>query len=136
MITIEMKNIQDQITSLTESTTAVKHELQKQEVPFLQSYKNTQTSLKAQNKLPEPQLVSGALIGEAKHLGNLQFRVWEKPQGVIKYTPVILAHNTASCWLSFSDDLTSVKHSDKWQQLSDNPEISLMKNPQGPVFQK
>ncbi|KAJ7993714.1 hypothetical protein DPEC_G00257540 [Dallia pectoralis] len=121
-ITIEMKNIQDQMNSLTESITAVEQELQKQEVSFLQSYKDTQTRLKAQYKLPEPQLISGALIDEAKHLGNLQFRVWEKMQEVVKYTPVILDPNTASCCLSLSDDLTSVKLSDKYQQLPDNPE--------------
>ncbi|CAB1322351.1 unnamed protein product [Coregonus sp. 'balchen'] len=122
MIAREMKNIQDQISSLTKSITALKQELQKRDVPFLKSYKHIQRSSRAQYTLPDPQLVSGALIDVFKHLGNLQFRVWEKVQGIVKYTPVILDPNTAARWLSLSDDLTSVKHLGKRQQLPDNPE--------------
>uniref|UniRef100_A0AAY5KDP1 B30.2/SPRY domain-containing protein n=1 Tax=Esox lucius TaxID=8010 RepID=A0AAY5KDP1_ESOLU len=70
---------------------------------FSRATKRPQTSLKAQYKLPDPQLVSG------------------KMQGIIKYTPVILDPNTANPWLSLSDDLTSVKYLDQGQQLPDNP---------------
>nr|XP_029506968.1 tripartite motif-containing protein 35-like [Oncorhynchus nerka] len=122
MIAREMKHIQDQISSLTENITAVEQELQKRDVPFLKSYKHTQTFSRAQDTLPDPQLVSGALIDVAKHLGNLQFRVWEKMQGIVKYTPVILDPNTANNCLSLSDDLTSVSQTDPIQQLPDNPE--------------
>ncbi|XP_029481750.2 zinc-binding protein A33-like, partial [Oncorhynchus nerka] len=75
---------------------------------------------RTQCTLPNPKLLSGALINVAKHLGNLQFRVWEKMQGIIKHTPVILDPNTAAPWLSLSDDLTSV--SQKWQQQPMNLE--------------
>uniref|UniRef100_A0A4W5PS54 Uncharacterized protein n=1 Tax=Hucho hucho TaxID=62062 RepID=A0A4W5PS54_9TELE len=105
MIAREMKNIQDQISSLTESITAVKQEFRKREVPFLKSYKHTQTFSRAQYTLPDPQLVSGALI-----------------DGIVKYTPVILDPNTSARWLSLSDDLTSVSQTGPIQQLPDNPE--------------
>ncbi|XP_041756014.1 zinc-binding protein A33-like [Coregonus clupeaformis] len=126
MIAREMKNIQDQINSLTESITAVKHELQKQDVPFLKSYQHIQTSLNAQCTMLDSQMVSGALIDVAKHLGNLQFRVWEKMQGMINYTPVILDPNTAYGTLSLSDDLTSVSQMGSKQHLPDNPERNMI----------
>uniref|UniRef100_UPI003AAEFD8E nuclear factor 7, ovary-like n=1 Tax=Centroberyx gerrardi TaxID=166262 RepID=UPI003AAEFD8E len=121
-ITREMKIIQEKISSLSDSISAVEEDLQKHNVPFLTSYKPTQTSTRAQCSLSDPQLVSGALIDVAKHLGNLSFRVWEKMKGKVKFSPVILDPNTASRWLYLSDDLTSVRRGDTWQQLPENPE--------------
>ncbi|KAI5613826.1 hypothetical protein C0J50_11285, partial [Silurus asotus] len=65
---------------------------------------------------------SGALIHVTKHLSNLKFRVWEKMQDTVQYTPVTLDPNTVRPVLSVSDDLTSVRFSDEKQNLSDVPE--------------
>uniref|UniRef100_UPI003AAE176F E3 ubiquitin-protein ligase TRIM35-like n=1 Tax=Centroberyx gerrardi TaxID=166262 RepID=UPI003AAE176F len=121
-ITREMKIIQEKISSLSDSISAVEEDLQKHNVPFLTSYKPTQTSARAQCSLSDPQLVSGALIDVAKHLGNLSFRVWEKMKGKVKFSPVILDPNTANRWLYLSDDLTSVRYGGTKQQLPENPE--------------
>ncbi|XP_029556657.1 zinc-binding protein A33 isoform X1 [Salmo trutta] len=93
-------------------------ELRTEDISLVQNYKAMIE--KTQCTLPNPKLLSGALIHVAKHLGNLQFRIWEKMQGIIKHTPVILDPNTAAPWLSLSDDLTSV--SQKWQQQPTNLE--------------
>ncbi|XP_061107804.1 zinc-binding protein A33-like [Conger conger] len=72
--------------------------------------------------LKDPELLSGALIDVAKHLGNLTFRVWEKMLGMVQYTPVMVDPNTACAYLSLSDDLTTVRHTDTAQKCPDNPE--------------
>ncbi|XP_032435549.1 nuclear factor 7, brain-like [Xiphophorus hellerii] len=121
----EMKRIEDQISSLSDSISAVEEELQKDNMSFLRSYEATQSRARGQRSLPDPQLVSGALIDVAKHLGNLSFRVWEKMKDEVHFSPVILDPNTASGRLHLSDDLTSVRRGNTWLQLPDNPERNI-----------
>ncbi|XP_010862913.2 tripartite motif-containing protein 35 [Esox lucius] len=119
MMKNKVKEISKEISSLLGKTRSIEEELKAEDIIFLQNFKATKE--RAQCTLPDPQVGPGELIDMTKHLSNLQFRVWEKMQGIIKHTPVILDPNTANAWLSLSDDLTSVRNTDK-QQPPNNPE--------------
>ncbi|XDV48301.1 hypothetical protein PO909_017738 [Leuciscus waleckii] len=77
---------------------------------------------RVQSSQPDPQMASGALIHVPRYLGNLPFRVWKKMQDIVQNTPVILDPNTADPRLVLSDDLTSVRYSENYQPVPDNPE--------------
>ncbi|KAM6954496.1 nuclear factor 7, brain-like [Aplochiton taeniatus] len=116
----KIEGLTREISTLSDTIKAIEEELGAEDILFLQSYKTTVN--RAQCTLPDPQLVSGALIDVAKHLGNLTFRVWEKMKERVRFTPVILDPNTADPYLSLSDDLTSVRDTNTEEKLPDNPE--------------
>ncbi|XP_061565126.1 nuclear factor 7, brain-like [Cololabis saira] len=118
----ERKRIQEQISSLSDSISAVEEELQKDDMSFLSRFKPTRDRAREQSSVSDPRLLSGTLVDEAKHLGNLAFRVWEKMGDQVHFSPVVLDPNTAKRNLYLSADLTSVRYEDTWQQLPDNPE--------------
>ncbi|XP_072517952.1 zinc-binding protein A33-like [Salminus brasiliensis] len=116
----KIEEMNREISSLSKTIRNIEMAMNAEDIQFLQNFKSTEKQVQRSPK--DPEKTSGALINVAKHLSNLKFRVWEKMQEILQYTPVTLDPNTASPDLHLSDGLTAVEYRDKESPPPDNSE--------------
>ncbi|XP_060936595.1 tripartite motif containing 35-28 [Limanda limanda] len=109
-----------EVVALKKLIDTLKTEMGNEDLKLLQNFKKLKKKAHWPHK--DPCIPDDSLLNMGNHVGDLSFKIWKAMQTHVNHYPVVLNPNTASPWLSVSDDMTSVKESSERLTVPDNPE--------------
>nr|XP_061794063.1 uncharacterized protein LOC133585795 [Nerophis lumbriciformis] len=116
----KMAALDRQMAALSDVIRNTEEQLASGNVSFMKKFKTAMSRI--QELTEKPQLLPGGLLDEAKHVGNLKFKVWERMKETLAYSPVVLDPNTANPRIRLSEDLTGLSWEEVQQVRPKNPE--------------
>ncbi|KAK7899440.1 hypothetical protein WMY93_020293 [Mugilogobius chulae] len=117
----KLDEVNREIEALLETITETQKQMKAADASFLLQYKVAKEKVLRCPLVEAPQMGSGALMDQAKHLGNLGFNIWRNMKDLFQFYPVILDPNTAHSNFILSRTLDNVKFKER-QMFPENPE--------------
>ncbi|KAL6482401.1 hypothetical protein MHYP_G00104810 [Metynnis hypsauchen] len=129
IINERVKEAEKLCSGLSKRIKEIEDDMKSDDSVFLHKFKDIEERAKYTD--PDLQLNVAPLIDEAKHLGNLKYKVWEKMKDICPYYPVILDPATKKLNMKLSAHLSSLTSERRLTPNSPDKNIKLVLGSEG-----